>query len=75
MLLKPIANAIDKFYAVARPNSPHPQGSPNIDTFIDFKATIAGGFMDVEGVMRGDSSPNAEVFLLDVKQKAAPLLD
>jgi hypothetical protein len=75
MLLKPIATTIDKLYGFARPNLPHPQGSPNIDTFLDFKATIAGAVMDIEGVMRGDSFPNAEVFLLDTKQRAAPLLD
>ena len=77
MLYGPIAGAIDRVNAWVRPKSPSPQGSPNIDTFLDVAVTVAGGYMTVEGVLRGDSFPNAEVFLLDsaTRQNVAPLLD
>jgi hypothetical protein len=75
MLHRSIANAIDKANAWIRPGTPHPQGSPNIDTFLDFRAGLEVGHMNVEGVLRGDSFPNAEVFLLDARHNAAPLLD
>lgn len=77
LLNKSIAGAIDKVNAWARPGSQNPQGSPNIDTYLDFKASIESGYMDVEGVLRGDSFPNAEVFLLDAVNggNASPLLD
>jgi hypothetical protein len=74
LLAKPIASAIDRANAWARPGSPNPQGSPTIDTFLDFKAALADGYLVVEGVMRGDSFPNAEVFMGDGSARAAVAL-
>ncbi len=72
-----IAGAIDKANQWARPGSPNPQGAPNIDTYLDFKASLSADAMIVAGVMRGDSFPNCEVFLLDGPHggAAAALLD
>jgi len=72
-----IAGAIDKANQWARPGSPNPQGAPNIDTYLDFKASVGAAVMVVEGVMRGDSFPNCEAFLLDGPHggNAAALLD
>ena len=74
--LKPgIATTIDKANAWLRPGSPKPEGTPDIDTYVDFKVQVLDGALDVSGVMRGDSFPNAEIFLMDPKGAVFPLLD
>jgi hypothetical protein len=72
---KSIAGAMDKVNNFLRPNSPRPQGSPDIDTFVDFAATFLGKKVLFEAVVRGDGFPNAEVFVLDAKSKAVALFD
>ena len=74
--LKPgLAKAIDKTNAWLRPGSPKPEGTPDIDTYVDFKVQVSNGALDVQGALRGDSFPNAEVFLVDPKGATFPLLD
>lgn len=75
MLWKPIAGAINKASDKIRPKAPHVQGTPNIDTYIDVNIVSGVGYIDVDGTMRGDDFPDAEVFLLDENQQPAPLLD
>jgi len=72
---KSIAGAMDKLNGALRPNSPRPQGSPDIDTFVDFVATFAGKKVVFEAGVRGDGFPNAEVFVLDARSRAVALLD
>ena len=74
-LFKKLAEGVDKLNEAIRPGSPRPQGTPDIDTFIDFTATFGGGKVLFEGVVRGDGFPNAEVFVLDAASQAAPLFD
>jgi LysM repeat protein len=75
MLHEKIAGAVDKLNNALRPNSPHPQGTPDIDTFVDFSATFSADKAVFEGVVRGDGFPNAEVFVLDAASKPVGLLD
>lgn len=72
---KSIADVMDRMNHAVRPNSPNPQGTPDIDTFVDFKASVHGDKILFEGVMRGDGFPNAEVFVLDAKSQVVALLD
>ena len=74
-LKKGIATTIDKANQWARPGSPKPEGTPDIDTYFDLKVQTVPGALIVSGKLRGDSFPNAEVFLLDAKSNAFPLLD
>jgi hypothetical protein len=75
LLRKSVAGVIDNIYAAFRPNSPHPQGSPDIETFIDFVATFASAAVVFEGAVRGDGFPNAELFVTDGNGRAAGLVD
>jgi hypothetical protein len=70
-----IADGADKLNSKLRPGSPRPQGTPDIDTFVDFKATFSGDKALFEGVVRGDGFPNAEVFMLDTSLQVVALLD
>jgi hypothetical protein len=75
MLHEKLAGAVDKLNNALRPNSPHPQGTPDIDTFVDFSATFSADKVVLEGVVRGDGFPNAEVFVLDADSRPVGLLD
>lgn len=75
LLHQKLAEAADKISGVLRPNSPRPQGTPDIDTFVDFTATFSGEKVQFEGTVRGDRFPNAEVFVLDGASNDVPLLD
>jgi hypothetical protein len=72
---KSIADGIDRLNQAVRPNSRHPQGTPDIDTFLDFKAMVSGKRILFEGTVRGDGFPNAEVFLVDGRSQALALFD
>ena len=62
------------FTAGANPLLP---GAPDIDTYVDFTATFAAdsGNTRYEGAMRGDSFPNAEVFVIEDSKREVLLLD
>ncbi len=75
LLPKSVATTVDKANHLIRPKSARPEGTPDIDTYLDFKVQASAGALDVQGVLRGDSFPNCEVFLLDAKGVAFPLLD
>ena len=75
MFKKSIADAMDNANNKIRPNSPRPQMSPDIDTFVDFVATFSNNKVVFEAIVRGDGFPNAEVFVLDAGSKAVALLD
>lgn len=49
--------------------------SPDIDTYVDFTATFHSGGMRFEGTVRGDSFPNAEVFVVDENKREVLLFD
>jgi hypothetical protein len=70
-----LARAINWVNNKLRPNSRNPQGTPDIDTFVDFVATFTKSHAVFEGVVRGDGFPNAEVFVIDSNERAVPLLD
>ena len=52
-------------------------GAPDIDTFVDFTATFdaASGNTRYEGTVRGDSFPNAEVFVIENSAREVLLFD
>ena len=72
---KTIADVLDRANHAVRPKSPNPQGTPDIDTFVDFKASVRGDKILFEGVVRGDGFPNVEIFVLDAKSQVVALLD
>ena len=39
--------------------------APAIDTFVDVRAVFGAGRLQIEGTVRGDDFPNAEVFVVD----------
>jgi hypothetical protein len=49
--------------------------APDIVTYVDFKATYNATSVVFEGVVRGDTFPNCEVFVLDVKGNGEMLFD
>jgi hypothetical protein len=55
--------------------NPMTPGAPDIDTYLDFSARWLGAAVIFEGTVRGDSFPNAEVFVLDGFGKAALLFN
>jgi hypothetical protein len=75
LLHKSIAGAIDSAKKAMWPDARRLEGTPDIDTFLDLRTTLAGGRLVFEGVARGDGFPNAEVFVLDPASKALALLD
>lgn len=40
-------------------------GAPDIDTFIDVSARFGSTAITIDGTVRGDTFPNAEVFVVD----------
>ncbi len=70
-----LAKAIDNASAAISPSTPAPQGSPDIDTFVDFVATFKDRKVQFEGLVRGDGFPNAEVFVLDRAGNSVALFD
>jgi hypothetical protein len=75
MLKKGLADAVNSANAFVRPNSRPPQGTPDIDTFVDFSATFEKDHLVFKGVVRGDGFPNAEVFVMDSSSQVVSLLD
>jgi len=75
LLKKRLADAANKANSQLRPNSAHPQGTPDIDTFVDFSASFKKGQVVLEGTVRGDGFPNAEVFIVDASSQVVALLD
>lgn len=75
MLHEKIASGVDSLNKLVRPASRNPQGTPDIDTFVDFKATFAGDKIEFEGTVRGDGFPNAEIYVMDSDFNAFGLLD
>ena len=45
--------------------------APDIDTYVDIDAVFRKSVIEINGVVRGDDFPNAEVFVLDKKGNAA----
>lgn len=54
--------------------NPMVPGAPDIDTFVDFEVSFGRG-MHYKGRVRGDSFPNAEIFVLERSGRAIPLFD
>lgn len=54
--------------------NPMVPGAPDIDTFVDFEACFGDG-MHYKGRVRGDSFPNAEIFVLERSGRTIPLFD
>jgi hypothetical protein len=50
-------------------------GAPDIDTFVDFNVQWIGSNLVMQGRVRGDDFPNAEVFVLDSAGTACLLFD
>jgi hypothetical protein len=50
-------------------------GAPDIDTFVDFNVQWLGANLVMQGRVRGDDFPNAEVFVLDSTGTACLLFD
>ena len=46
-------------------SNPMVPGAPDIDTFVDVYAAFRTGDITIEGTVRGDEFPNAEVFVYD----------
>jgi hypothetical protein len=63
------------FTAATEGANPMLPKSPDIDTYVDFSARWSAGALNFEGTVRGNSFPNAEVFVLDGFGKAALLFD
>lgn len=63
------------FTASTEGGNPMVPGAPDIDTYVDFSAKWLGATVFFEGVVRGDSFPNAEVFVLDGMDKAVLLFN
>ena len=63
------------FTAGTEGGNPMVPGAPDIDTYVDFSARWLASSVIFEGTVRGDSFPNAEVFVLDGFGKAALLFN
>lgn len=57
------AGSVFRFTAATAGALPLIPGAPDIDTFVDFTATISGSGITFSGTVRGDNFPNAEVFV------------
>ncbi len=44
--------------------------APDIDTYVDIDAVFRESILEINGVVRGDDFPNAEVFMLDARGSA-----
>lgn len=53
------------FSAASAGANPLVPGAPDIDTFVDLRVAFSSGRLVVEGQVRGDTFPNAEVILYD----------
>jgi len=80
--VKADVSSVDKGQAViaftmhtAGANPLVPIVAPDIVTYVDFKATFNASSVTCEGVVRGDTFPNCEVFVLDVKANGEMLFD
>lgn len=58
-------------------SNPLVPGAPDIDTYVDVKATFDGasGNTRYEGTVRGDNFPNAEVFVVEDSKREVLLFD
>jgi hypothetical protein len=68
------ANAIS-FTAQTAGANPMIPGAPAIDTFLDVRVEWIANSLRVQGSVRGDDFPNAEVFVLDSKGTGRLLFD
>ncbi len=50
-------------------------GAPDIDTFVDMSARFSSRLLILEGGVRGDAFPNAEVFVYDGVGKSVMVWD
>ena len=67
--------SIVRFTAMTAGANPMVPGAPEIDTFVDLSASFSSSAITVEGTVRGDTFPNAEVFVIDGAGKAILLWD
>lgn len=54
-----------RFTVTSAGSNPMAPGAPDIDTFVDLHAVFRPRSLSLEGVVRGDPFPNAEVFVYD----------
>lgn len=52
-----------------------PLVAPDIDTFVDLRVDWIGSSLRVQGTIRGDDFPNAEVFLIDMNGTGCLVFD
>ena len=64
-----------RFTAMTAGANPMVPGAPDIDTFVDITASFGNSELSIEGKVRGDTFPNAEVFVVDGVGKAILLWD
>ena len=64
-----------RFTAMTAGANPMVPGAPDIDTFVDLSGTFSSSALTIDGTVRGDTFPNAEVFLVDSVGKAVLLWD
>lgn len=67
--------SIVRFTAMTAGANPMVPGAPDIDTFVDLTATFRSSELILDGTVRGDTFPNAEVFVYDGVGKAKLLWD
>ena len=63
------------FVALTEGSNPMIPGAPDIDTYVDLSAKWMGDMLHFEGRLRGDSFPNAEVFVMDGADHVCLLFD
>jgi uncharacterized membrane protein YgcG len=68
-------NSISFTASTAGANPMIPVVAPDIDTFVDLRVEWIASSIRVQGTLRGDDFPNAEVFLLDRKGIGCLLFD
>ena len=68
-------NSLSFIASTAGSNPMVPVVAPDIDTFVDFRADWIGTSLKIQGSIRGDDFPNAEIFLLDRKGQGCLLFD
>ncbi|WKB50892.1 hypothetical protein [Eleftheria terrae] len=56
-----------RFTAMTAGANPMVPGAPTIDTFVDIVASFSSNALVLQGKVRGDSFPNAEVFVVDTR--------
>lgn len=54
-----------RFTAQSAGSNPLVPGAPDIDTYVDIHAAFGPRSVTIEGTVRGDDFPNAEVFVVD----------